>query len=98
MALALELGTQVAEVVDLAVVRERQARDLVAHRLLPAARVDDREPAVAEEHAPPVRSRELARPITIRPAMRDGVEHPPHRPRRDRTGSGDDGSGDAAHS
>jgi hypothetical protein len=72
-----ELGAQLAEVVDLAVERERDARGLVAHGLARAVRVDDGEAAVAE-HDAVLRALERARASAVGPAMRQGLEHRGH--------------------
>src|SRR5207244_2656543 len=48
---ALELGAQLAEVVDLAVESQREAGLGIAHRLARAVRIDDREAPVSEHAA-----------------------------------------------
>ena len=46
-----ELPAQVAEVVDLAVERQCQAAGRIAHRLVRAVGIDDRQAPVPQEHA-----------------------------------------------
>jgi hypothetical protein len=95
---ALELGAQLAEVVDLAVEGEREARGEVAHGLRGADRVDDREAPVAEQHLVSGRGRaEFDAALAVGPAMRHRIEHAAHGLARDPERIADDGAGDAAH-
>src|SRR3546814_18660851 len=61
---------QFLEVVDLAVVDDRDAAILVVHRLLAAGEVDDRKAAVTQ---PDAAVDEKA--ATVRPAVREAVGH-----------------------
>ena len=80
IAALVEIGAQLAEVVDLAVERERDARGLVAHRLARAVRVDDGEAPVAEHHAMAAAGDAIAHhALAVGPAVRDRVEHRGHR-------------------
>jgi hypothetical protein len=94
---ALELAAQLAEVVDLAVERERQSRRLVPHRLRRSYGIDDRQAPVAEQHARALASRELAAAVAIGPAMRDRVQHALHVGRRKAVAAAYDRPGDSAH-
>src|SRR6185437_4138525 len=75
VALLLELGAQLAEIVDLAVEGEREAGLLVVHRLRGADRVDDREAAMPEPRARSLGSRDLGDAMAVRAAMLDRGEH-----------------------
>ena len=97
VAAGVELLTQLAEIVDLAIEREREPGSLVHHRLASALGIDDREPPVAEQHAPAVGRGVFGDATAIGAAMRDALEHArddlPGHPR-----SGEcDGAGDPAH-
>ena len=75
-----QLGPQLAEVVDLAVVAEHIALVADDHRLMPGRReIDDRQPAVTQADAAldPV-------PLAVGPAMRDGIGHSLEHDRRRR--------------
>jgi hypothetical protein len=66
---------QFAKVVDFAVEGEGHACDGIAHRLMSAARVDDCEPAMSENHFVAAAREVAAYALVIRSPMRDGVEH-----------------------
>src|SRR5207302_11157247 len=89
----LQLGAQLSEIVDFAVVGQQKPAVLGCHRL-PARRgqVDDCEPPVTKaERAVGVV------PLTVRPAMRDRIGHT-LQDRRLRWAAGEiEGSRDAAH-
>src|SRR5262249_3024717 len=69
---ALELGSQLELVVDLAVEHDAHVTSLVPHRLLAASDVDDRQPAMAKKHML-VLVDEFA--LAIRPAMNERRHH-----------------------
>jgi hypothetical protein len=77
-------------IVDLAVEDQQDAAVLVAHRLMPAGDVHDAEAAHPQAH---VAFHEAA-PV-VRPAVRDGVAHPPDLGLGDRTVA--QATDDAAH-
>ena len=93
----LQALAQLAEVVDLAVEREREARGVVAHRLRRAHRVDDGQAPVAEEDARAVGGGVLARAVAVGSAMLDRVQHARERCAVHGARGIDDGSGDSAH-
>jgi hypothetical protein len=97
VARSLELGAQLAEVVDLAVERERQARRRVAHRLVAAARIDDGEAAVPQQDAAARAGVDLAGPVAVGAAVRDRLEHALEMLDGERAALAHDGSGDSAH-
>src|SRR5205823_5323331 len=95
---AFELGTQLAEVVDLAVEGEREAGARIAHRLERAFGIDDREAPVAEDHPMPGgRRAEIDHAAAVGSAMRHRVEHVAHVLARDRELGADNGTRDPAH-
>src|SRR5206468_545821 len=64
------------EVVDLTVEHQRQAGRRVAHRLLRALRINDREPPVAEKYVVvALGARKTAEALIVGPTMRDSREH-----------------------
>ena len=84
----LELGAQLAVVVDLAVVDEPDGLVLVGHRLVPALAVDDAQAAVAEADG-----RRLEGAGVVGAAMHDGGGHAPEKLPVGRAGEAED----AAH-
>ena len=90
---ALELRAERAEVVDLAVVRDDDAAVLVRQRLSAGLRqIDDRQTAIPEPDA-----RIAPDPLTVGPAVRDRVGHPPHDRFADGLTRDVEDSGDPAH-
>ena len=80
VALGLEARAQLGVVVDLAVEGDPDRAVLVGHRLVPGRRqVDDRQPPVAEHHAPVGR---LPQAGVVGAAVGHGVAHGRHRPPR----------------
>ncbi len=94
-AVALELGLQLGEVVELAVVGDPVAAVRVRHRLGAArGRIDDRQAAVAERRRKAsVLGREAPDPVPVRPAVRQRLGHSPHERLVGQAGE----SADAAH-
>ena len=71
-----QLVAQLAEVVDLAVEGQREARGGIAHRLTRPFGIDDREPAVTEKYTVSrAGAAEGAHALVVRPAMSDGLKH-----------------------
>src|SRR5207245_10956043 len=76
VAMGLELGAQLAEVVDLAVEGQREAGGIVAHRLARAVWVDDREAAMPERRAVGAALGAVeAAPSAVGSAVDQGFEH-----------------------
>ncbi len=93
----LELASQLAKVVDLAVERQDQAGVVGAHRLARALGIDDGETPVAEDHALAGTRRPFPEPVAVGAAVGEALEHPLDRRARSRALGGGDGPGDAAH-
>jgi hypothetical protein len=89
----LEVGPQLAKVVDLAVEHGVQRAVLVAHRLAPARQIDDRQPPHPEQ-----RLAVAIDPFVVGPAMGDGgVHRARHRLVGRRAARGRDDADDPAH-
>ncbi len=72
MTMRFELAHQLLEIVDLAVVSDRDSVVFVEQGLRPARQVDDRQSAVAQAD-----SRLHMQPAAIGPAVSENVSHPP---------------------
>src|SRR5438067_6015248 len=97
-AVELELAADLAEVVDLAIEGEREAGGLVAHRLVRAVRIDDREAPVAEGHAVfAARGEERAAAGAVGATVRERIEHWDERALIRRMPTRGDPTGDTAH-